>query len=143
MSEYSELKRVMEDNFVLQSLETRELKAEMFTHLGTVGKQIHVLNDRMHVFNDQMHVLNDQMHVLNDQMRVVSEQMQVLSDHSQAVAGGLDSLAENVDRRLERQAERWDAAVAALRALGDGSTDVRKEIAELRERVRRLKERAS
>ena len=100
MSEYEQLKQAVEDNFVLLSLESRELK-------GLVGKQ-----------SDTLRLLHQSIVELQAGNRVMED-------------------------LLEKRTLRLDSAVEAIRALGTGSVDVRKEIAELKERMQRLEDKAS
>lgn len=48
-----------------------------------------------------------------------------------------------IEDLLQQRADRLDTAVEALSLLSDSSVDLRKEIAELRERVQKLEDKAS
>lgn len=108
MDKYKRLEQIIETNFRLNSLQTRELGAEMRRHFA-------------------FHT---------EQMANMAQTLQRMATQSEAVG-------ELFERRMNEQADRMDEAVEAIRKLGDGNVDIRKEIAELKRRVKDLEDRAS
>lgn len=115
MSEFEKLKQVVEDNFVLQSMEMAEMRSTFSAQLGELGQITGAL----------------------------IKDVDAVAQTAKALAQSVDSLAKGIDSNLEKQSSRLETAVKAIRALGDGSVDVRQELAELRARVEKLEDKAS
>ncbi len=107
MSE-DKLRRIVEENFVLNSLHTREMGAKLRVHLKAV----------------------------TDQMGTVTEQMSMVRDQ-------MSDLTEMVESGFNEQADRMDRMVEALRGLGDGGVEIRRDVEDLKRRVKALEDKAS
>jgi len=112
MSEFEKLKQVVEDNFVLQSMEMAEMRSTFSAQLGALGQITGAL----------------------------IKDVDAVAQTAKALAQSVDSLAKGIDSNLEKQSSRLETAVKAIRSLGDGSVDVRQELAELRARVEKLED---
>ncbi len=108
MSDFDHLKRVVEDNFVLLSIETRELRG-----------------------------------LVSQQGQRFTETLDTITTAMKRLESDLGQGNRRIEDLLQQRADRLDTAVEAIRGLGDSSVDLRKEIAELRERVQKLEDKAS
>lgn len=109
MDKYEKLERIVETNFQLNAMQTRELGVEFRRRLEAQSADF------------RQALLN-------------------LGDH---VTEGFRETGEFLEGQMSAHAERAEAAVEAIRTLGDGSVDIRKEIEELKRRVKDLEDRAS
>ena len=109
MDRYQRLERMLETNFKLTAIQSRELGAEMRRKLQQQS----------------------------DEFR------QGLDQVSRRVEAGFSELGQFFEGGMNAQADRYDNVIELLRALGDSSVDINKEIAELKRRVKQLEDRAS
>lgn len=116
MDKYERLEQIVETNFQLNAMQTRELGVE-------VRKRF---DSHMEFFNSQIEGV-----------------VRALDATREVLVTGLKETGVLFETRMNEQADRMDLAVEAIRTLGDGNVDIRKEINDLKRRVKELEDRAS
>lgn len=122
-------KEKLETNFRLSLLYTRKVAED-------IGQQCEGMSH-------QMADLSQRMDDMSQQMGSIGRQMSETSQRLGGASRGQATLAASVRNGFEEIAKSQEEVFRVLYGLGDSSVDLRQEIADLQERVRRLEDKAS
>jgi methyl-accepting chemotaxis protein len=159
------IEEIIETNFRLNALQTRELGVEMRrltrqtsetmrTHgeetreqFGEVRQGIHELGKRVDELGKSVDELGKSVDGLGKSVDGLGKKVDGLGKKveltSTRAEHGIEAMGELFEKGMNAQADRMDQVVKAIRGMAEGSVDVRKEIEELKRRVKDLEDRAS
>lgn len=115
MSELNELRQVIETNFRLNALQTRELGATVNQRLTGMGETM-----------DEM-----------------TQSMEAMSQSMGAMGQSMEGMGRTFQSTLDQNVERDEETLGAIRQILDNSVDLQKTTADHERRIRKLEQRAS
>lgn len=126
MSEEENLREILETNFQLSILFTRQVGERLGGRIDGVGRRMDDVGRRMDDVGRRMDDVGRQMDGLGQQIDKMAEDMR--------------SVADEIRGDFEGLATRQTATLDVLRKMGDSSVDMRKEIEDLKRRVSDLED---
>ncbi len=136
-------KEKLETNFRLSLLYTRKVAEDIGQQCEGMSHQMGDLSQRMDDMGQRMDTMSQRMEDMSQQMGSMGRQMSETSQRLGGASRGQATLAASVRAGFEEIAKSQEEVFRVLYGLGDSSVDLRKEISDLKERVRRLEDRAS
>jgi methyl-accepting chemotaxis protein len=150
MSDLDNLRRTIETNFRLNSLQTRELASHVNQQMNGMGETLGSLGETVGTLASQMETVTNQMETVTKQMETVTNQMGTVTNQMGTVTSGLKGLEKRVQRlgqtfesSMNEQADRSQETFTAISQILDNSVDLHKNVADHERRIRKLEERAS
>ncbi len=136
MADYEKLRQAMESNFRLGILHARDIGFRL-------NHKIEGATQRLGQMTEKLDQVTEKLDLVTKQMVEVTREFQKTSKSVEAVGKELSEFGVEVQQGFEIIADDQQKVLDVLLSIGDGSVDLRKELAELKARVEALEKRAS
>ena len=150
MSDDDQLREVIETNFRLGVLYTRQMGAQMDQRMDALSDGVASVGQGLAEISEQMTETSEQMAEISRRVAETSQRVAETAKKAARTFHQLDDLAaetravgKQIRADFDALADRQDDTLEILRKMGDSSVDIHQEIAELKRRVTELENKAS
>ncbi len=129
MSDMDKLRQVIETNFRLNALQTRELSGQVDRKMSKVSGELRVMSAG----------LNE----VSAGLKALGAKVESLGSDVEGLGSDVQGLGQTFKSSMHQQLDRDQETLTALREVLDNSVDLHKSFADHERRIRSLEDRAS
>ena len=136
MSDMDRLRQVIETNFRLNALQTRELS-------GQVDRKMSKVSGELRVMSAGLNNVSSGLHDVSAGLKALGAKVEGLGSEVEGLGSEVQGLGQTFKSSMHQQLDRDQETLTALREILDNSVDLHKTAADHERRIRKLEERAS